>query len=138
MEQAHTAPQTVQMTEVSKYRWLENGHIFLWLIKDVCWAMELKQGGMFMILPTVSVALFLFWKSLKVRVEAFHNAAVCFWILANSVWMLGEFFDHDCRPYAAALFIMGLLLIGVYYIFYFKKDRQKAQDYLLAGAVNKQ
>lgn len=107
-----------------EYRWIENGHILLWLIKDTCWALEFKPGGIFMIFPTVAVAFYILWRSRKVRAELFHNAAVCFWILANSAWMIGEFTDHDSRHIAVALFACGLLLLLVYYLFYFKKDRR--------------
>lgn len=106
------------------YRWIENGHIFLWLIKDTCWALEWKPGGIFMIFPTVGVALYILWKSRNIRAELYHNVAVCLWILANSMWMLGEFNDGDTRAIAATLFIIGLVLLIVYYIFFFRKDRQ--------------
>lgn len=105
------------------FRWLENAHILLWLIKDTCWALEWKPGGVIMIFPTVSVAFYLMWKSRKVRAELYHNIAVCFWILANSTWMVGEFNDSDFRIYAAGLFGCGLVVLAVYYIFFFKKDR---------------
>lgn len=104
-------------------RLVENAHILLWLIKDFCWAMEWKQGGVFMIFPTVSVAFYLLRKTRKVRAELYHNLAVCFWILANSTWMVGEFIDNDFRIYAASLFGCGLMVLAVYYAFYFKKDR---------------
>jgi hypothetical protein len=107
----------------ASYRWVENGHIFLWLIKDTCWALEFKPGGIIMIFPTVFVAFYILWRSRKVRPEFFHNIAVCAWILANSTWMIGEFWEYDARPIAVALFSVGLLVLLVYYIFYFKKDR---------------
>ena len=106
------------------YRWIENGHIFLWLIKDTCWAMEWKLGGIFMIFPTIGVALYILWKSRRIRAELFHNIAVCLWIMANSIWMLGEFNEQDTRPVAATLFVIGLVLLIVYYIFFFHKDRE--------------
>ncbi|OSZ78733.1 hypothetical protein CAP35_10940 [Chitinophagaceae bacterium IBVUCB1] len=104
------------------FRWIENAHILLWLIKDFCWAMEWKAGGIIMIFPTVSVAFYLLFKSRKVRAELYHNLAVCFWILANSTWMVGEFNDIDLRIYAATLFGSGLVVLAVYYALYFKKD----------------
>ena len=78
-----------------------------------------------MILPTVTVAFYLTWKSRNVRGELFHNIAVCFWILANSAWMLGEFVEHEARPYAVVLFLCGLGVLLFYYIFYFRKDNRK-------------
>jgi hypothetical protein len=107
----------------TKYRWIENGHIFLWLIKDTCWAMVWKPGGIFMIFPTIAVAFYILWKSKHIRAELFHNLAVCFWILANSIWMAGEFFEKETRPYAVILFLAGLSLLIIYYIFFFKKDQ---------------
>lgn len=105
------------------YRWIENLHIVLWLIKDTCWALEYRTGGIFMIFPTVFVAFYILWKSRFVRGEAFHNAAVCIWIIANSLWMLGEFFDYDARPIAVALFATGLAVLAFYYLIYFRRDR---------------
>lgn len=110
-------------SSLSIYRWIENGHILLWLIKDTFWAMEFKPGGIFMIFPTLGVALYLLWRSRRVRGELFHNLAVCIWIAANSIWMAGEFYDRETRPIAAGLFISGLILLAVYYLFYFRKDR---------------
>lgn len=110
------------------YRWIENAHIFLWLIKDFCWALEFKPGGIFMILPTVTVAFYLLWRTRHDRQEAVHNMAVCLWIMANSVWMLGEFFDYDLRWMAATLFGTGILIILVYYLTYFKKDKKKLES----------
>ncbi len=116
-----STPREVKVTQ--SYRWIENGHILLWLIKDTCWALEFKPGGVFMIFPTVFVAFYILWRSRKIRAELYHNIAVCCWILANSIWMLGEFNDKDFRIYAASLFVCGLLVLAVYYIFFFKKDR---------------
>lgn len=114
-----------------RYRWIENAHILLWLIKDTCWALEFKPGGIFMIVPTIGVAFYITWQGRRVRAELFHNLAVCLWILANSIWMLGEFFNHETRPYAAGLFITGLVVLAVYYLFYFRKDRRKDKSYAL-------
>ncbi len=86
--------------------------------------MEWKTGGVVMIFPTVSVAFYLLWKARKVRAELYHNLAVCFWILANSTWMIGEFNDTDLRIVAAGLFGCGLTVLAIYYALYFKKDRQ--------------
>lgn len=109
-------------------RWIENAHIFLWLIKDFCWSMEWKPGGIFMIFPTVSVAFYILWKSRGNRSEVYHNIAVCCWILANSTWMLGEFMDYDARPVAATLFGIGLAVLIYYYAVYFKKERLNSEE----------
>ena len=111
---------------ISKYRWIENGHIFLWLIKDTCWAFEFKAGGIFMIIPTVAVALYLLWRSRHALTEFVHNTAVCVWLFANSIWMVGEFFEKDTRNYAIVLFSIGLFILISYYLYTFlNKKNQK-------------
>ena len=107
------------------HRWIENGHIFLWLIKDTCWVNEWKIGGITMIVPTLSVAIYILWRSRKVKSELFHNLAICLWISGNSVWMVGEFFKQETRHYAFGLFLIGLAFMLYYYIFIFPKERKK-------------
>ena len=107
----------------SSYRWIENVHIFLWLLKDACWAMNFKVGGLVMIVPTIAVAVYILWRSRQHRQDFFHNIAVCCWITGNSTWMAGEFFDTELRPVAASVFVAGLLILVFYYVFYFKADR---------------
>lgn len=111
-----------ELYQSPRYRMLENSHILLWLIKDTFWALEFKVGGIIMIFPTVFMAFYLLYKSHTSKAELFHNIAVCLWIMANSLWMLGEFFGHDLRHYAAIFFGIGLAVLAVYYLFYFKKN----------------
>jgi hypothetical protein len=69
-----------------------------------------------MIIPTLALALFITWKNRKFRSELLHNIAICFWICANSTWMIGEFYFHDgSRDLAVVFFIMGLLSMLYYY-----------------------
>lgn len=98
------------------FRKIENLHILLWLLKDICWVADLKWLGTFMIFPTISVAIWLTWKMRKSHSELMHNLAVIAWILANSTWMIGEFFfDDGTRPLALAFFGLGLVLLFVFY-----------------------
>lgn len=98
------------------YRWIENGHILIWLLKDTCWAMEYKPLAVIMIVPAIAVAFYILWRSRGMKSEFYHSLAVCFWIIANSVWMLGEFNDIEARPLAASLFVCGLVVLAMYYI----------------------
>jgi hypothetical protein len=125
------ADKTIKVS--ANYRWIENGHIFLWLIKDTCWALVWKPGGIFMIFPTLSVAFYILWKSRHIRAELFHNMAVCLWIMANSVWMVTEFLgvDKDYKKYAVFIFLIGLAVLLVYYTFFFVKDKNKEKQYTL-------
>ncbi len=101
---------------MKKIRNLENTHILLWLIKDACWVMNFKPLGVFMILPTVVMAVYLTILSKSDRKELLHNLAVTCWILANSTWMIGEFYLNDStRPFAAVFFILGLIFVGIHY-----------------------
>ncbi|MBS1781884.1 MAG: hypothetical protein JSS78_02340 [Bacteroidetes bacterium] len=106
---------TIQTNIFSRFRKIENAHIVLWLVKDTCWATFWKLGGVLMIFPTLSVALYLLWKLRSLRSEFFHNLAVCIWILANSIWMLGEFLGKETRPFAVCLFVVGLGILGYFH-----------------------
>jgi uncharacterized membrane protein (GlpM family) len=99
-----------------KLRDYENFHIVLWLLKDSCWVMEFKIPGLIMIIPTIAVAIHITWLHRQSMSELYHNLAIVSWITANSVWMIGEFFFKDTlRPVAAVFFVIGLLLVSVYY-----------------------
>jgi hypothetical protein len=111
----------------NKLRAFENFHIVLWLIKDFCWCMLWRPLGLIMIIPTLAFAIFITYKSMHLKVDLFHNIAVVMWILANSTWMLGEFYFNDgLRNFALVFFIAGLLIIGYYYVveIFLKKNQR--------------
>lgn len=113
--------------EIRKF---ENMHILMWLLKDTCWVLNYKAMGMFMVVPTLSLAFYLTWRMRTSRTELLHNLAVCSWIVANSIWMTGEFFFEDSlRHFAFIFFLIGLLLIFYYYVFHLPKKikKQKAE-----------
>jgi hypothetical protein len=98
----------------------ENLHIALWLIKDTCWVMSWKSVGIAMIIPTLTVAIHLAWRSRKNVADLCHNIAVCLWITANATWMTGEFFYSDgFRPYAMIFFTAGFIVVTAYYVVHF-------------------
>jgi hypothetical protein len=107
---------------IKSIRKFENLHIVCWLIKDTCWVLDLKILGIIMVLPTLFLAFFITIKFKKIVSEFYHNLAVCFWILANTTWMIGEFyFDDSLRPIATLFFIAGLLVLMIYYGFIYRK-----------------
>jgi hypothetical protein len=100
-----------------KTRKIENLHILMWLLKDLAWITLSKSAGLFMIVPTLALAIFITWINRREKAELAHNLAICFWICANSVWMIGEFFyDDTTRPLATAFFIAGLFMMVRYYL----------------------
>jgi uncharacterized membrane protein YoaK (UPF0700 family) len=100
------------------FRLIENFHIVLWLIKDTCWLLQFKTGGVIMIVPTVGLALYLALKTRKSLNAFLPNLAVCFWIIANGIWMMGEFFDFNHIPFACTSFMLGIVSISLYLLRY--------------------
>jgi hypothetical protein len=89
----------------------DNLHIVLWLIKDMCWAMEWKAPGIAMIFPTLALASFICIKTKTKSFSFLPNLAILFWILANSIWMIDEFFLLEIRLYCLVFFGLGLALV---------------------------
>jgi hypothetical protein len=122
-----------------KFRRVENLHILLWLIKDACWALNLRYPALIMIVPTLLVAILITWQTRKITAELLHNLAIDFWITANCTWMIGEFFGWDAnllgpyglREFSLVPFGIGLLILGYYYLIYMHKpdleDRVRKQ-----------
>lgn len=105
------------MKSIHDIRKVENFHILLWLLKDLCWVSLSKMLGVIMIAPTLAFAIFITWRNRFDKAELLHNLAICLWICANSVWMIGEFyFDDTTRGAAMFFFIAGLISMAYYYL----------------------
>ena len=109
----------------ARYRSLENLHIVFWLFKDISWCMLWKELGIIMVIPTLSAALYIAYRTRSLKSELAHNLAVACWISANSYWMISEFFGFDeaqvLGPYegkhiAMIPFIIGVLILARYYL----------------------
>jgi len=109
-----------------RFRKTENLHILFWLVKDMSWAMLWKPLGIFMIIPTITVALLITWQTRKLKAELFHNLAIVFWITANAYWMIVEFLGKDdvLRIYTIIPFSIGLIFISSYYLLILPKEKQ--------------
>lgn len=119
----------------ARFRRIENLHILFWLIKDLCWAMNFKYMAMFMIIPTMGVAILITWQTRFIVSELVHNLAVILWITANCMWMVGEFFKWDenligkygLRQFAVIPFALGLLVLLYYYLILARREGFKEQ-----------
>ena len=107
-----------QLNLLRSVRKFENLHVVCWLLKDTCWLLDMKTIGIIMVVPTVFLAFYITYRFRSNPTEFYHNLAVCSWIMANSVWMTGEFFfDDTLRPYAVVFFSIGLFILLIYYVF---------------------
>lgn len=102
---------------IASIRKKENLHIVLWLLKDFGWIMNFKALALAMAVPTLGLAVQLCWLTRADKSEFHHNLAVLSWIVANVVWMSGEFFYEDTiRHLAAPFFVLGLLILAKFYL----------------------
>ena len=91
-------------------------HIYLWLFKDFAWLADYQYLALTAAVPTMILAFLLLWESRNEVVDFIHNISVALWIVANVIWMIGEFyFDDGTRKIAAPFFILGLLILTVFY-----------------------
>jgi len=93
----------------------EHLHIVLWLIKDSCWILGLKILGTVMILPTVGLSIIIVSHTRK-KNDIYINLAILCWIVANSFWMLSDFFNHlEYKIVTIVPFALGILFVAVFY-----------------------
>lgn len=120
----------------SRFRKMENMHIVFWLLKDVSWCLILKPLAILMIFPTLIISIVIAWRTRKFQSELAHNLAITFWITANSLWMITEFYGFDetiiwkqfeGKHLALIPFSIGILILAVYYAFGKKYDEEEVQ-----------
>ncbi len=116
----------------AKYRKMENLHIVFWLFKDLAWCLGLKSLGITMIFPTLIISLIITYRTKELMSEWCHNLAVTLWIIANSFWMISEFFNFDTKivygiqykNFAIIPFGIGIIVLLYYYLFQNKKSKK--------------
>ena len=115
-----------------KYRKMENLHIVFWIFKDISWCMGtqfafFKYLGVAMIIPTLIIAFIIMLRTKNIVSEFCHNLAIAVWIMANSYWMISEFFQFDakviydqitCKHLAMIPFSIGVIVLMYYYLWY--------------------
>ena len=119
-----TPTNETEYTIPARFRRMENMHIAFWLMKDISWCMIWKELGIAMIVPTLSVAIWIAWKNRQIKSELAHNLAIVFWITANAYWMISEFMgfddklvwkDYTGKHLALLPFVTGALILVYYY-----------------------
>ena len=120
----------------AKYRRMENMHIIFWLVKDISWCLIWKVLGIAMIFPTLIISLIIAWRTRHIKSELAHNLAITFWISANSLWMITEFFHVDTKLFFGLLtgkhlalipFILGMFILLYYYIIQKPREDRETQ-----------
>jgi hypothetical protein len=115
-----------------RFRKMENLHIVFWLFKDISWCMVWRPLGIAMIFPTLIISIIIAWRTRHLVSELTHNLAISFWISANSLWMVSEFFHFDEKILFLGLtgkhsamipFLLGLSMLIYYYAWW--KPRHK-------------
>jgi hypothetical protein len=117
----------------AKYRRMENMHIVFWLLKDISWCMSWKILAIAMVIPTLAIAIVIAFRTRTVKSELAHNLAIAFWISANSLWMISEFFHFDGIKIGLSFtgkhlslipFLTGALILLWYYAVQRRKEKK--------------
>ena len=124
----------------NRLRRMENMHVVFWLVKDISWCMIWKPLGIAMIVPTLSIAIWISWKNRSIQSELSHNLAIVFWITANAYWMISEFLGFDemvvwreftGKHIALIPFTIGAIILLHYYIVYYPKEMKRRKSVTL-------
>lgn len=114
-----------QYTIPLKYRKMENLHIVFWLLKDIGWCLFWKPLALVMIVPTLSIAIVIAYRTRHMVSELCHNLAITLWISANSYWMISEFLHIDEKIVIGSItykhltlipFLLGFFCLVYYYV----------------------
>lgn len=109
----------------ARFRKMENMHIVFWLLKDISWCLFWRELGIAMIIPTLTIAIMISWRTRHIPSELAHNLAVAFWISANSFWMISEFLGFDehaiwgditGKQLSLLPFLIGVIILLYYYL----------------------
>jgi hypothetical protein len=133
--QQESAPESTYSIPL-RYRKMENQHIVFWILKDIAWCTGLKIPGLIMVVPTLTIAIVIAWRTRHMMSELCHNVAIAVWIIANSYWMTSEFFHFDehivtgtikFKHLALIPFGLGVLSLAYYYLYWKPKHPEAAE-----------
>lgn len=117
---------------------MENLHIVFWLFKDLSWCMFWRPLGIAMIFPTFIIAIVIAWRTRHMMSEWAHNVAIVLWIVANSYWMVSEFFHFDevifyrgiaFKYLAVPLFLAGIIVLAWFYLWYAPRHKSMEESF---------
>jgi len=66
---------------------IHESHVISWLLKDIFWTMKWSFMATAMVLPTISLAIYIFMKEKESKDS---NLVLLSWLLMNIFWMLHE------------------------------------------------
>lgn len=96
-----------------------------------------KPLGILMIFPTFIISLIIAWRTRHIMSELCHNLAICVWIMANSYWMISEFFHFDADPLWAGYsykhlavipFLTGIATLAFYYVWWAPRHHKNSTE----------
>jgi hypothetical protein len=120
----------------ARYRKMENMHIIFWLGKDIAWCLFWKVLAVVMIIPTLIISIIIAYRTRNIKSELAHNLAISFWISANALWMISEFFHFDTWPIwglftgkhlALIPFAVGVIILANYYLIQKPGEKESGQ-----------
>ena len=120
----------------ARYRKMENMHIIFWLGKDIAWCLFWKVLAIAMIIPTLIISVIIAYRTRKIKSELAHNVSISFWISANALWMMSEFFHFDTmvvwgwftgKHLSLIPFTIGALILAHYYTIVKPKEKELSQ-----------
>jgi hypothetical protein len=102
-------------------RYVENIHLYFWLLKDLAWSLRYTDFGM--TFGTIAVLWLgvLYYNAIKARSteEMFFLIPSTLWLIGNYLWMMGELENNDddvYRPKGKACMITGIIIVIAYHI----------------------
>lgn len=102
-------------------RYVENIHLYFWLLKDLAWSLRETNFGM--TFGTVAVLWLgvLYYNAIKAwsTEEMYFLIPTTLWLVGNYLWMMGELENNDdaiYRPRGRYCMIAGIVVVVLYHI----------------------
>jgi hypothetical protein len=80
-------------------------HVISWLLKDIFWTLKWTWFATWMVLPTITLAIYIFIKDKESRDS---NLVLLSWLFMNIFWMLHELHNSPYWPVQIFMFF-GIL-----------------------------